>query len=174
MFVDPALNRGLAPFNIVSIGRNLYVTYRGPGRRTPRTTCRGVGNGRIDVFDIDGNFVEHAARRAAMLNAPWGIALAPDAFGSSLGGSLSGQLIVGNFGDGTMLVMDPTSGANSAVDGLGQSGRRRWPLGPLVRRRQERRRVELAVLRRGSAGRDSRSLRADHAAVEPADVISKM
>ena len=32
-----------------------------------------------------------------------------------MGGSLSGQLIVGNFGDGTMLVMDPTSGANSQL-----------------------------------------------------------
>lgn len=113
VFADPALNRGLAPFNIVSIGRNLYVTYAVQDDAA-EDDVRGVGNGRIDVFDIDGNFVR-TLLDGGNLNAPWGVTLAPDAFVSSLGGSLSGQLIVGNFGDGTMLVMDPTSGANSQL-----------------------------------------------------------
>jgi len=113
VFVDPALNRGLAPFNIVSIDRNLYVTYAVQDA-AGEDDVRGVGNGRIDVFDIDGNFVA-TLLDGGNLNAPWGIALAPSTFISSLGGSLQGQLIVGNFGDGTMLVMDPTSGASSQL-----------------------------------------------------------
>jgi uncharacterized protein (TIGR03118 family) len=108
VFTDPAVNRGLAPFNIVSIGRNLYVTYAVQDANA-EDDVRGAGNGRIDLFDIDGGFVTTLLDGGA-LNAPWGIARASSSFGVS-----DGQLIVGNFGDGTLLVMDPTSGANSQV-----------------------------------------------------------
>jgi hypothetical protein len=40
------------------------------------------------------------------LNAPWGIALAPSDFAP-----LSGDLLIGNLGDGTINAFDPTSGA---------------------------------------------------------------
>ena len=40
------------------------------------------------------------------LNSPWGIALAPSNFGQ-----FSGDLLIGNFGDGTINAFDPTTGA---------------------------------------------------------------
>jgi uncharacterized protein (TIGR03118 family) len=40
-----------------------------------------------------------------VLNAPWGIALAPAGFGSS-----GGNLLIGNFGDGAINRFDPVSG----------------------------------------------------------------
>jgi len=62
--------------------------------------------GVVDVFDTDGNF----SRRIAAgdpLNAPWGLALAPDSFGA-----FGGALLVGNFGlnDGRILAFDPNGG----------------------------------------------------------------
>ena len=39
------------------------------------------------------------------LNAPWGLALAPDDFGG-----FSNDVLVGNFGDGAISAFDPTSG----------------------------------------------------------------
>jgi uncharacterized protein (TIGR03118 family) len=40
------------------------------------------------------------------LNSPWGLALAPADFGQ-----FSGDLLVGNFGDGSINVYDPNKGA---------------------------------------------------------------
>lgn len=108
-FIDPAVNRGLAPFNIVSIGRSVFVTYAVQDA-TAKDDVAGVGNGRIDAFNVDGGFVS-TLLDGGRLNAPWGIAQASSDFASGLGG----QLIVGNFGDGTMLIMDPSSGANSQL-----------------------------------------------------------
>jgi uncharacterized protein (TIGR03118 family) len=41
-----------------------------------------------------------------LLNAPWGLAIAPAAFGT-----LGGALLVGNFGDGTINAYDPATGS---------------------------------------------------------------
>jgi hypothetical protein len=43
------------------------------------------------------------SRRAARLYAPWGITLAPAGFGN-----FGGDLLIGQFGDGQILVYDPT------------------------------------------------------------------
>jgi uncharacterized protein (TIGR03118 family) len=40
------------------------------------------------------------------LNSPWGLALAPSTFGE-----FGGDLLVGNFGDGTINAFDPDTGA---------------------------------------------------------------
>jgi len=40
-----------------------------------------------------------------VLNAPWGLAVAPESFGR-----FGGNLLVGNFGDGTINAFDPVSG----------------------------------------------------------------
>ena len=45
-------------------------------------------------FDTNGNFVRRLIS-AGPLNAPWGITIAPTAFGD-----FSNELLVGNFGDG--------------------------------------------------------------------------
>jgi uncharacterized protein (TIGR03118 family) len=56
----------------------------------------GRGNGFVDIFDTNGNKIERFATRGP-LNSPWGIAEAPFNFGQ-----FSNDLLIGNFGDGTI------------------------------------------------------------------------
>jgi len=98
-FVDPNLPPGFSPFNILSLQGNLYVSYAfhvaGDHDETP-----GAGLGIVDVFDADGFLIERVAT-GGKLNAPWGMAIAPADFGK-----FSGNLLVGNFGDGTINAFD--------------------------------------------------------------------
>ena len=103
VLVDPNLRPGLAPFDVVTIGQTMYVTYAVQDANA-QDDVPGVGNGRIDVFDTDGNFIK-VLLDGDHLNAPWGVALAPATFGPA-----GGALIVGNFGDGTLLAIDPGTG----------------------------------------------------------------
>jgi uncharacterized protein (TIGR03118 family) len=64
----------------------------------------GVGAGFIDVFNLDGSFVKRLASNGS-LNEPWGLALAPPNFGP-----FSGDLLVGNHGDGMINAFDPITG----------------------------------------------------------------
>ena len=107
--VDPDLRPGLAPFNVMAVGSSLYVSYAVQDA-TGTDDVPGVGNGRIDVYDVDGNFAE-TLLDGGRLNAPWGMAIAPSSFGSGL----AGKLIVGNFGDGTLLALNPTTGVGGAL-----------------------------------------------------------
>jgi len=61
----------------------------------------GAGLGYVDIFDHSGNFVSRFAS-AGDLNAPWGIAVAPSGFGT-----LQGDLLIGNFGDGHINIFSP-------------------------------------------------------------------
>jgi hypothetical protein len=63
----------------------------------------GAGNGIVDVFDLNGNFVSRAIT-GGNLNAPWGVAIAPTGFGI-----FGNDLLVGNFGDGIINVYNPTT-----------------------------------------------------------------
>jgi uncharacterized protein (TIGR03118 family) len=58
----------------------------------------------VDVFDFDGNLIRSLISDG-VLNSPWGLALAPSDFGE-----FSDDLLVGNFGDGTINAFDPTFG----------------------------------------------------------------
>jgi uncharacterized protein (TIGR03118 family) len=105
-FTDPNLPTGYAPFGIQNIGGKLYVTYAVqdvPG--AGHDDVAGPGNGIVDVFDTNGNFLQRLVSNGS-LNSPWGLALAPSNFGQ-----FSGDLLVGNFGDGTINAFDPTTGA---------------------------------------------------------------
>jgi uncharacterized protein (TIGR03118 family) len=101
-FTDPALPTGYAPFGIHNIGGKIYVTYAQVNASTGRETV-GASLGYVDVFDNNGNLISEAIAQG-VLNAPWGMALAPSGFGS-----FAGDLLVGNFGDGTINAYDPTS-----------------------------------------------------------------
>jgi len=94
-FADSSLRQGLSPFNIQNINGHLFVTYakREPGEDDETA---GKGLGAINEFDADGNLIRRVAT-GGKLNAPWGVALAPASFGK-----FSGDLLVGNFGDGTI------------------------------------------------------------------------
>jgi uncharacterized protein (TIGR03118 family) len=102
-FTDPGLPKGFAPFNVAAINGNLYVTYA-KQKKGAHDDLAGPGHGFIDVFDTSGHFLRRLASRHH-LNSPWGMALAPANFGK-----LSGDLLVGNFGDGRINAFDPTTG----------------------------------------------------------------
>jgi uncharacterized protein (TIGR03118 family) len=101
-FTDPAIPAGFAPFNVQNLGGTLYVTY---ALRDPVSgdDVAGPGNGFVDAFDLQGNFLARVASDGT-LNSPWGLALAPSSFAE-----FAGDLLVGNFGDGRINVFDPNT-----------------------------------------------------------------
>jgi len=102
-FTDPNLPAGFAPFGIQTIGNTLYVTYALQDADAEDDVA-GPGNGFVDAYDLNGNLIRRVAS-AGELNAPWGVALAPpQGFGR-----FSGDLLVGNFGDGRIHAFDPTT-----------------------------------------------------------------
>lgn len=102
-YVDPTTPAGYAPFNIQNINGKLYVTYALRG--ATGDDVAGAGNGFVSVFDpITHTFTRLVTQGA--LNSPWGLAIAPADFGT-----LAGDLLVGNFGDGTINAFDALSGA---------------------------------------------------------------
>ena len=103
-FVDATLPAGYAPFGIQQIGGKVYVTYALRDTTTGRDTA-GAGLGLVDVFDLQGTLLQHLVATGGLLDAPWGVALAPATFGK-----FANLLLVGNFGDGKINVYDPTSG----------------------------------------------------------------
>jgi uncharacterized protein (TIGR03118 family) len=102
-FIDPNLPAGYAPFNIQNIGGQLYVTYALQDA-AKHDDVAGAGNGFVDVYDLQGNLVKRLISNGA-LNSPWGLTIAPAGFGN-----FGNDLLVGNFGDGTINVFDPTTG----------------------------------------------------------------
>ncbi len=100
-FTDPNLPAGFAPFGIQNIGGTIYVTYALQDE-DQKDDVAGPGNGFVDAYDTFGNFIRRVASDGE-LNSPWGLALAPEDFGR-----FSGDLLVGNFGDGRIHVFDPT------------------------------------------------------------------
>jgi uncharacterized protein (TIGR03118 family) len=106
-FIDPTMPAGFVPFG-VALNSQLYVTYAMPdAAQHDENTSAGLGY--VDVFDFSGNFISRFAP-AGPLNAPWGIALAPAGFGS-----FDGDLLIGNFGDGTINIFAP-NGISGATD----------------------------------------------------------
>jgi uncharacterized protein (TIGR03118 family) len=112
------------PFNIQSLtlGRksSLFVAYikskpldDHPWVIEPAEEDAGPTKGRLAQFDFQGNLTARWLDRG-MLNAPWGVAVAPENFGS-----YHGMLLVGNFGDGTIVAFDPRT--RKAVDYLRDS-----------------------------------------------------
>lgn len=104
-FTDPAIPAGFAPFGITLVGSQLFVTYAMQNAAADDEIA-GAGLGYVDVYDLDGNLLERFAS-GGPLNAPWGIALAPAGFGT-----VAGNVLIGNFGDGLINRFDPASGAS--------------------------------------------------------------
>ncbi len=93
-FTDPTMPAGFAPFNVQNIGGVFYVTFAKKG--AGGDDVPGAGNGYVDIFDP----VSHTFTRLisqGTLDSPWGLAVAPASFGPA-----GGDLLVGNFGDGTI------------------------------------------------------------------------
>ncbi len=103
-FTDSEVPADFAPFGIQAFDNMVWVTY---AKQKPdkHDDLAGPGNGFVDVFDADGTLVERFAAHGT-LNSPWGLAVAPQGFGT-----FSGALLVGNFGDGRINGFDTETGA---------------------------------------------------------------
>jgi uncharacterized protein (TIGR03118 family) len=102
-FVDPNLPAAYGPFNVQEIGGRIVVAYAEVDPQTGDEVA-GEHKGFVDVFDTDGHLLRRLVSGGA-LNAPWGLVLAPRHFGQ-----FSGDLLVGNFGDGAINAYDPRTG----------------------------------------------------------------
>ena len=115
-FMDPHLPAGYAPYNLCVVGEQVFVTYalQNSAKTAP---AAGDGNGLVDIYDLAGNFVRRFASNGA-LNAPWGVVKAGNNFGS-----FSGDILIGNAGDGMINVFDPVSGelVDKLKDGNGNA-----------------------------------------------------
>jgi uncharacterized protein (TIGR03118 family) len=109
-FIDASLPAGYVPFGITAVGTQFYVTFAMQDA-AKHDEVTGAGFGYVDVFDFSGQLVSRFASGGA-LNAPWGIALAPTGFGS-----LAGDVLIGNFGDGSINAFKPNGTALATPEG---------------------------------------------------------
>lgn len=102
-FADSGIPSGFAPFGIAVIGDSVYVTYAQQDDNH-EDDVPGPGNGYVNIFDTNGNLVRRFVSQG-VLNAPWGIVLAPAGFGR-----FANMILIGNFGDGEISAFDPATG----------------------------------------------------------------
>jgi uncharacterized protein (TIGR03118 family) len=120
-FTDPNMPDGFAPFGIQNINGDLFVTYA-LQNEFKHDDVAGAGNGLVDIFDANGHLLQRFASGGA-LNSPWGVVRASFTFGQ-----FSGDILVGNFGDGKIHAFDSRGkflgalkdddGKPIAIDGL--------------------------------------------------------
>lgn len=117
-FTDATLPAGYSPFNVqaVRIGGTtvLAVAYAMRDDITGEAVA-GAGLGAVNIYSTAGVLLVRLVAAGGQLNAPWGLAMAPAGFGT-----LSGALLVGNFGDGRINGFNAASGA--FVHALGNAG----------------------------------------------------
>jgi uncharacterized protein (TIGR03118 family) len=92
---------GFAPFNVMFLGGTVYITYAEQDADA-EDDVPGPGLGIVAAFDVSGNQIW--ATSGGTLNAPWGMQLAASF------GPFTNVLLVGNFGDGRINVVDPVRG----------------------------------------------------------------
>jgi uncharacterized protein (TIGR03118 family) len=98
-FTDKHLPKGYAPFNVQVLDGHLFVTFALQDA-AKHDDVAGAGHGFVDEFDLEGHLLDRIASRGP-LDSPWGLAIAPSGFGE-----FAGDLLVGNFGDGTINAFD--------------------------------------------------------------------
>src|SRR5690606_6176702 len=97
--IDSGVPMGYSPFGVHVIDDVVYVAYALVDASTGQA-ARGTGNGVVSAFDLDGHFMARIGTDG-LLDAPWGMAIAPEEFGQ-----FGGALLVGNFGDGRITAFD--------------------------------------------------------------------
>ena len=104
-FTDPTVKAGYAPFGAQVLNNQLFVTYALQDA-DKEDDVAGAGHGYVDIFSLDGTLIKQLVAQGGEIDSPWGLAIAPSSFGS-----FAGDLLVGNFGDGTISAFDLTTGA---------------------------------------------------------------
>jgi uncharacterized protein (TIGR03118 family) len=103
-FRDPSLPDGYSPFGIQAIDGFVFVTYALQDEEEPDEEVTGRHLGFVDAYSARGDLIARVASQGA-LNAPWGVAWAPDNFGE-----FSGDVLVGNLGNGRVNAYRLTGG----------------------------------------------------------------
>lgn len=111
-----------SPFGIYNIKNYLYVTYAKIDPSNSAEDLPGCGNGYINIFRTNGEFVRRFATQGP-LNSPWGIIEAP-----CIPGLPNGALLISNHGDGAILAytcdgiflgrLQDCNGKDIYIDGL--------------------------------------------------------
>ncbi len=109
-FKDPSIPSGFAPFGMQNVGGDLFVTYA-KQNAAKHDDVAGRGNGFVNVFDTDGHLLQRLVARG-QLNSPWGVARASYAFGR-----FSGDVLIGNFGDGNINAFDSDGNFRDTLKG---------------------------------------------------------
>jgi uncharacterized protein (TIGR03118 family) len=120
-FTDSAVPAGFAPFNVWVWNSVVYVTWAQQNEEKD-DSVEGAGLGFVTAFDVTGRVMWTA--HGDELDAPWGMTLRADAAALA-----PDALIVGNFGDGHITLINPMDGTISgqlmdetkaavAIDGL--------------------------------------------------------
>ncbi len=113
-FKDPKLPKGYAPFGIQALAGSIFVTYAQQDA-AKHDDVAGNGFGYVDQYTPDGQLVARVAtggRKNSPPNAPWGLALAPSSFGV-----FSGDILVGNFGNGRVSAYQDRGGGKWVFKG---------------------------------------------------------
>lgn len=100
---DSTIPTTFAPFGIQTLGDKIFVTYAKQDADREDEVA-GAHLGFVDEYETDGAWVARVATRG-VLDAPWGLAWATADFGP-----FSGDLLVGNFGDGKIYAYAQTAG----------------------------------------------------------------
>jgi uncharacterized protein (TIGR03118 family) len=118
---------GLVPFNVQVLNGSVYVTYAPVGRTAQQNAALGAGA--VAIFNLDGSTKPNTAFIAGShLAAPWGLAIAPAAFGP-----FAGDLLVGNFSyiNSGINIFDPTGAWEGTIliaPGSGNTAGGLWAL----------------------------------------------
>jgi uncharacterized protein (TIGR03118 family) len=99
-FRDPAISRAYAPYNVAVLNGNIFVTYAHVDAARHDSTA-GPRQGAVEEVSLAGEVLLRAER--GNLDAPWGMAVAPFGFGR-----YAGDILVGNFGSGTVAAFSPS------------------------------------------------------------------
>ncbi|HEY2049653.1 MAG TPA: TIGR03118 family protein [Caulobacteraceae bacterium] len=103
-FTDTGVAPGYAPFNVQTLNGDLYVSFALQDA-AKHDDVAGAGHGYVDIFSPQGTLLKRLVSLGGEVNSPWGLDIAPASFGK-----FGGDLLVGNFGDGTISIFDPTNG----------------------------------------------------------------
>jgi uncharacterized protein (TIGR03118 family) len=105
-FSDAHSPVGYAPFNVQVVGGAVFVTFAKQDDKK-HDDVKGPGHGLIDIFDpMALTFRRFATGSDAgghlhKINSPWGLAVSPKGFGRH-----QDELLVGNFGSGTIMAFE--------------------------------------------------------------------
>jgi uncharacterized protein (TIGR03118 family) len=106
-FDKPASVGSLSPFNIMDLDGHLFVAYAAfdPASDEGQEQLAGGGLGHIVEYNEDGTLVKDFDAGHNCMDLPWGMAIAPSTFGE-----FANDLMVANFGDGTVAAFNMKTG----------------------------------------------------------------